>query len=570
LDKSPAKPLTDDKGMSEDSTAWLDEFFASFYKHQPVSATFIGIHTFDQHLPDFSKEGVEDLCNEMQSLLERKPQQNVNETPQYSDLLLANNFLETQLAEFQDIRFHLKNPAIYTGEAVMGIMSLFMRNFAPLSQRVNSAIGRMNAAPSFLEQGQMNVKLAPGEWIQRAMNECTGAAHFLGRGVNLLMSEFNITSKALREAANKALLAFKEYERYLSDQLLPAATNDYASGTPFFDLSIQKGHCVDLDAEEITEYGLKRFHQIQEQLVKDAGKLGSQDWPEVLGRLSNDHPSLTNYLESFGRLRNECERVSEAREFLTLPKSQVRYTFMPVFFRDAVPFLHFLSYWAPAAFGNLPIHDYFVTPIEESMPTEQQNRLLYLQNFSVLKLNYVVHHGSLGHHFQNYYAYRAKSRIGQVAAVDCARGIAMLCGGTMAEGWACYATDLMRGTGFYNELEEFAQLHSQLRQAARAVVDSNLHRGVFSFDQAVNFYSSQAGMTIAAAKSEVVRNSMFPGVGSMYLLGLDTIHKLRSRMTEKDGASFSLRSFHDRFLSYGSIPTSLIARSILGDELQLN
>jgi uncharacterized protein (DUF885 family) len=59
-------------------------------------------------------------------------------------------------------------------------------------------------------------------------------------------------------------------------------------------------------------------------------------------------------------------------------------------------------------------------------------------------------------------------------------------------------------------------------------------------------------------------------VGSMYLLGLDTIHKLRSRMTEKDGSSFSLRSFHDRFLSYGSIPTSLIARSILGDELQLN
>ena len=70
--------------------------------------------------------------------------------------------------------------------------------------------------------------------------------------------------------------------------------------------------------------------------------------------------------------------------------------------------------------------------------------LLQATNDSVIKLNHVIHHGSIGHHVQNWHAFRSASRIGQVAAVDCASRIAMFCGGTMAEGWACYATDLMR------------------------------------------------------------------------------------------------------------------------------
>ena len=58
-----------------------------------------------------------------------------------------------------------------------------------------------------------------------------------------------------------------------------------------------------------------------------------------------------------------------------------------------------------------------------------------------IKLNHVVHHGAIGHHVQNWHAYhRARSRVGKIAAVDCASRIGMFCGGTMAEGWACYAT----------------------------------------------------------------------------------------------------------------------------------
>ncbi len=34
---------------------WLDDFFHSYYRHRPVNATFIGVHDYDDRLPDFSE-----------------------------------------------------------------------------------------------------------------------------------------------------------------------------------------------------------------------------------------------------------------------------------------------------------------------------------------------------------------------------------------------------------------------------------------------------------------------------------------------------------------------------------
>jgi uncharacterized protein (DUF885 family) len=64
----------------------------------------------------------------------------------------------------------------------------------------------------------------------------------------------------------------------------------------------------------------------------------------------------------------------------------------------------------------------------------------------------------------------------------------------------------------------------------------------------------------AAAQAEAVKNAMFPGAAVMYWLGTRDIHRLRSAVATREGAAFSPRRFHDRFLSHGAIPVPLIAR----------
>ena len=133
----------------------------------------------------------------------------------------------------------------------------------------------------------------------------------------------------------------------------------------------------------------------------------------------------------------------------------------------------------------------------------------------------------------------------------------------MAEGWACYATALMEELGFLTPLERLSGQHSWLRFLARAIVDISLHERSMSFGEAVRFYSDEVGMPEAAATNEATRNSMFPGTGIMYWLGMQGILDLRAELMRRQDATFSLKRFHDDLLEHGSIPVPLVARRML-------
>ncbi|MCI0475799.1 MAG: DUF885 domain-containing protein, partial [Anaerolineales bacterium] len=151
-------------------SVWLDDFFAAYYRRRPVNATFIGVHDYDHLLPDFSENAAGDTFAEMQSLLvrlETLPLESLS-SAQNLDRILARGFLQTQLWEFQSSHFHRGNPCLYTGEAVFGVISLFLNDFAPVNQRVDAAIARMQTVPRLLEQGARNLRQAPAAWIEKA------------------------------------------------------------------------------------------------------------------------------------------------------------------------------------------------------------------------------------------------------------------------------------------------------------------------------------------------------------------------------------------------------------------
>ena len=136
----------------------------------------------------------------------------------------------------------------------------------------------------------------------------------------------------------------------------------------------------------------------------------------------------------------------------------------------------------------------------------------------------------------------------------------MFQGGTMAEGWACYATDLMDEIGFFTPEESLSQQHTRARLLGRAVVDIGLHERSLTFEDAVALYRDRLGMSAEAARGEACKNSMFPGTALMYWLGTDALHRLRHERQRIEGASFSLGRFHDRVLSFGAIPVPLLAQ----------
>jgi hypothetical protein len=546
-------------------STWLDDFFVAYYRRRPVNATFIGVHDHDQRLPDLSEAGVGDTVAEIQTLRRRLtslPAETL--TPAEAlDRRLAEGFLEIAEWEFDSGHFHRRNPSFYTGEAIFGVLGLLLRPFAPIERRVEAAIARLEAIPALLAHGQTNAREAPPWWADRACEECRGALSFLhGGGIELFVQEQGIDGEQLVRAAETAGRAFGAFQSYLEGELRRHPTDAYACGAEPLDLLLRKGHFLEQGAQEIEAYAREQASLATAYLEEHAVDFGARSWREALAGLAETHATAKGYYGRFGQIWAEARRAAEQAGLLTWPDFPIKYVPQPSWARGAAPSLYFLPYRSPAPFDDVLPVQYLVPPVDPGMEASEQERLLRATNDAVIKLNHVIHHGGIGHHVQNYHAYRAASRIGRIAAVDCASRIAMLCGGTMAEGWACYATDLMDEVGFLSPLEHYAEVHTRLRMATRALVDVRLHSGTMTIEQAAAQYRDMAGMAPEAARAEAVKNSMFPGAAVMYLIGTDLIHQLPRDLSARHGASFDLRGFHDRFLSFGSVPVALIGAAM--------
>jgi uncharacterized protein (DUF885 family) len=545
-------------------TEWLDDFFDSYYRYRPVNATFIGRHEHDHRLPDLSEAGIDAVRSDMRALRQRLaalPDEPLSEA-QTLDRRLAAGFLEIQDWEYESRSFWRGNPALATGEAAFGIISLFLRRFSLLEQRVESAIQRLEALPEFLQQTRATVRSASPAWTERSIRECDGMLALLGDGIDQLIADEGITQPLLRSAADRARQAVAEHRAALAHDLTSGTDEPIGCGEEALDRYIRRGHFLDQNASEIEAGAVEELQRSRARLAELATATGVDSWQHGLALLADAHPTAAQYEQRFGEIWQAARQAALDHDLISWPDYPIRYLPRPRWTRAAAPALYFLFYRAPAAFDQVDVVDYLISPLTPEMSRDEQEQLLRSTNDSVITLNHVVHHGGLGHHVQNWHAYRAESRIGQIAAVDCASRIALFCGGTMAEGWACYATELMDEIGFLTPLQRLAEAQSRLRMAARAIVDVRLHTGRLTLDEAARVYTEQADMSPAAARQEAIKNSIFPGAALMYLTGTDQIWQLRRERERIEGAAFNLRRFHDRFLSYGSVPVALIAEAM--------
>jgi uncharacterized protein (DUF885 family) len=129
------------------------------------------------------------------------------------------------------------------------------------------------------------------------------------------------------------------------------------------------------------------------------------------------------------------------------------------------------------------------------------------------------------------------------------------------EGWALYVEAAMREAGFFSPEEELGQLEARLFRAARIVVDTSLHTGEMSVEEAVAFMHERALLPMPTARSEVARYCSWPTQASAYLTGAVAIEQARDEWVAGGG---TLRGFHDALAGSGAMPVPLAVRAARG------
>jgi len=150
---------------------WLDRFL----EHNPTMSTWIGDHRGDDILGDFTTKGLDtrhDITLSTLSDLERM------DTAEFSlDAKIDHEIMVGVLRSFrrnhENIEDHLRDPGCYLQEAMGGTFDLISKDFAPLHDRLTSALGRVKHIPRVLEEAKSNIvpQRVPPIWARTALQQ---------------------------------------------------------------------------------------------------------------------------------------------------------------------------------------------------------------------------------------------------------------------------------------------------------------------------------------------------------------------------------------------------------------
>ena len=135
--------------------------------------------------------------------------------------------------------------------------------------------------------------------------------------------------------------------------------------------------------------------------------------------------------------------------------------------------------------------------------------------------------------------------------------------GAYGEGWAHYCETLGPEFGLYTDpYQKMGYLSDQMLRAVRLVVDTGIHTGKMTREEAITYFLSNIAYDEAGATAEVERYMAMPGQALGYKIGSLRIRELRDQYQKQLGDKFSLAKFHDELLSQGCLPLDVLNRKM--------
>jgi uncharacterized protein (DUF885 family) len=306
-------------------------------------------------------------------------------------------------------------------------------------------------------------------------------------------------------------------------------------------------------ARELRERGQREYDDLVEQVrVKTREIAGHDDWRRLLGELDADHPDTPAAMrDGYAGWTERARRFCAERELVTLPDGERCDVAPAPEFQRAVLAVAF--YMQPPAFSDRRVGTFFVPYPPAGASAEQVDGRLASNSHSTMP-TVSVHEAYPGHHW--HFARLA-------AAGD--RPVRNLLGSAyLIEGWGLYAEQLLAEQGFFDDPRHLlGQLASRLFRAARVVVDTSLHLGEMTVEQATRFMTSGAALPEETAAAEVARYCAWPTQAASYLTGALEVARMRERW--RAAGRGSLREFHDRLAGSGALPIGLAERAVFGE-----
>lgn len=547
---------------------YRDRFIEDLWRLEPVWASMVGYHAHDTVLPlpgpERTDQQLRFCLSHLDSLASFKEEELGKS--QRLDLRMMRDHLKATIWGIQTFKEHEWNPSVFNVANAMD--AVINSTHAPLEDRLVALRGRLRSVRQYYANARMLIKDPTREHTELAIQQSRGTLDLLGPWLTDTIASCALTDsvkKLIDTDLDSARKGIEGYISFLENDWLPRLQTKARSPRIGKALFAEKfGHDINSihHAQEVFDMAIAAKTQLHQRM----DSLTRQLWPKHMGKmampadslvairmlidtLSHVHAQPDSFLQAIERQIPELTRFVTEKDLLTLDPDK------PLVVREEPAFMSGVSVAsisAPGPYDKGRETWYNVHPLDGMEPARAESYLREYNSYILQILN--IHEAIPGHYAQLIYNNRAPSIIK-----------AILGNGAMVEGWAVYTERMMLEAGYGNNSPELWLMYYKwnLRTVCNTILDHSVHVLDMNEDQALDLLMRQAFQQEAEARGKYRRAVLTQVQLSSYFTGFADIMQLRDEVRKAEGNAFSLKRFHEEFLSFGSAPVKHVSEMML-------
>lgn len=534
-------------------------------ERDPLFADYIGIHTQDDRLPDYSAAGLASDAGWRAAWRSRfSTFDSTKLSPDDSaDRRTLLDDIDAEQFEEDTLRPSATDPTLYVGAIGDAAYQLTSREFAPLDERMRHVAARMRLVPAIVQAAESNLTRPPRVFTELAIAQNAGNIDFYQHDVADMASTASPSTRAAVRNAMPALVAsLNDLQKFLSGPLLRRSDGNPRVGAKVFDRELSLVDGTDTPRSILVARAKAAFEKTRGQMFDLAQPLDRSLFPgrvhretgdalvdavvgEVLDRLADDHPDRNHVFST--------AKADVAGLMAFLRKDPVVVLPSPDTLR-VVPTPSFKAGVAGAGldatgpFTPLAASFYYIDRIPPSWSPDHVTS--YLRDYNNYEMQILsLHEAVPGHYVQFRYNAQVPSLVRRVFA-----------NGSFVEGWGVYTEGMMLDAGYggHDPRLKLFQLKWRLREYSNAIIDAEYHTGNLTQAQCVGFLERKAFQDSAQAVNKWHRLEVSHDQLSSYFVGLDAIQQARAAESRALG-SLDVARFNARLLAMGSVEPRAVA-----------
>ena len=386
---------------SEPFHHFVDDYLAYLHEVHPTGATLDGIHTYDDHIEDFSRNAIEQHTRALSGFSRRLQDINLSDltaVEKAEQPMVASN-IQARMFELEQIRTWERNPHHYADTLCSSLAAQVVFTHAPLPERARRVLSKLRQTARVVQAARDNIKDPPGIFIKVGLETFRGALHFIEKDLPRAFSALDDMHLLgdLADASTEAASAISKYIQYLEEEAAPKARASFRLGRDLFERKLTLDEGLPMDAERLLNIAMREFQATQDEFRSLAGKLDGGDPIAAWRKAKEEHPAAGALSTTAQQQLDELSTFIDRNGIVTRPDGEsVIVAPTPEFYRWT-----FASMWVPGPFEQKATRAfYYLTDVDPSWPPDRQEE--HLRDFNYPTLWAISIHEVYPGHFLHY------------------------------------------------------------------------------------------------------------------------------------------------------------------------